>query len=177
MTSETASRPFQDIHDTFRPRVLCYLARLVGEHEAEDLAQEVFVKVERGLPRFRGDARLSTWIYRIATNAAVDRMRGASARQSAEFRLLDNTREFAEVPSLDQHLMRKDLHACFGRFVDGLPVNYRAVVVLSEVEEFTDREIADILGLSVRTVKIRLHRGRARLLQELKANCKAEDWL
>ena len=109
MKHETADRPFQDIHNTFRPRILRYLGRLVGKHEAEDLAQEVFVKVERGLSRFRGDARFSTWIYRIATNAAVDRMRGVSARQRAELRLFEDVRQFGEVPSLDQHLIRKDM--------------------------------------------------------------------
>jgi DNA-directed RNA polymerase specialized sigma24 family protein len=95
------------------------LARLVGKPEAEDLTQDVFVKVQRGLPRFRGDASLSTWIYRIATNAAVDRMRRTSTRRNAELRL---------------------------------PVNDRAAVVLSDVEEFTDQEIAAILGLSVTCV-------------------------
>lgn len=85
--------------------------------------------------------------------------------------------EGTDVSSVEQHLMRKDMYECFGRFVAALPVHYRSVVLLSEVEELTDKEIADVLGLTLETVKIRLHRGRARLLQELKAYCKAEDWL
>ncbi len=170
-------RLFGEIHDAYRPRILRYLARLVGEHDAEDLTQDVFVKVRRGLPRFRGDASLSTWIYRIATNAATDRVRRTTSRRGAELRLLDRVDVAGETPSLDQHLIRKDMYACFGRFVKQLPVNYRAAVLLSDVEEFTDAEIARILGLSVRTVKIRLHRGRATLIQALRSNCKAEDWL
>jgi RNA polymerase sigma-70 factor (ECF subfamily) len=168
---------FREIHTAFRPKILRYLARLVGEHDVEDLAQEAFVKVRRGLARFRADPSLSTWIYRIATNAAVDRMRRSSTRRSAERRLLGRIEAAADAASLDQHLIRKDMYACFGRFVNKLPVNYRAAVILSDVEEFPDEEIARILGLSVRTVKIRLHRGRAKLLQALRSNCRAEDWL
>jgi RNA polymerase sigma-70 factor (ECF subfamily) len=62
-------------------------------------------------------------------------------------------------------------------FVKQLPPNYRTVVVLSELEQMPNQEIAAILGLSLEAVKIRLHRGRTRLMQELKAHCKAEDWL
>jgi RNA polymerase sigma-70 factor (ECF subfamily) len=174
---DSLDRLFREIHNTFRPKILRYLARLVGEPEAEDLTQDVFVKVQRGLLRFRGDASLSTWIYRIATNAAVDRMRRTSTRRNAELKLLDRIDVAGGGTSLDQHLIRKDMYACFGRFINRLPVNYRAAVVLSDVEEFTDQEIAAILGLSVRTVKIRLHRGRAKLLQVLRSNCRAEDWL
>jgi RNA polymerase sigma-70 factor (ECF subfamily) len=119
-------RLFEEIHGVYRPKILRYLARLVGEHDAEDLTQDVFVKVRRGLSRFRGDASLSTWIYRIATNAATDRMRRTSARRGAELRLLDRIDLAGETSSLDQHLIRKDMYACFGRFVKQLPVNYRA---------------------------------------------------
>ncbi len=69
------------------------------------------------------------------------------------------------------------MYQCFVDFVKNLRVNYRTVVVLSELEQLTNNEIAEILGLSLDTVKIRLHRGRARLLKELKTHCEAEDWL
>ena len=62
---------FQSVHNRFRPRVLRYLKRLVGEGEAEDLTQSVMLKISEGLSGFRGDSRLSTWIYRVATNAAL----------------------------------------------------------------------------------------------------------
>ena len=73
--------------------------------------------------------------------------------------------------------MRKEMYECFVDFVKRLPANYRTVVVLSELEQLPNNEIAEILGLSLEVVKIRLHRGRTRLLQELRANCRAEDWL
>jgi len=176
---------FQEIYDAFQPRMLCYLTRLVGEHEAEDLTQEVFVKVSQALKTFRGEAKLSTWIYRIATNAAIDKMRTCSFRQDAQQSSLDDSDETEDqdvwagedVPSLEQQLMQKEMYQCFGNFVENLPPNYRTVVVLGELEGLTNNEIAEILGLSLDVVKIRLHRGRARLLKELRTHCKAEDWL
>jgi len=157
---------------------------LVGEHEAEDLTQEVFVKVSRALTTFRGESQLSTWLYRIATNAAIDKMRSLSFRQDAQKSSLDDSNEdedrdvwMEEKPLLEQQFMRKERYQCFGNFVKNLPPHYRTVVVLSELGELTNNEIAEVLGLSLDVVKIRLHRGRARLVQELKTHCKAEDWI
>jgi RNA polymerase sigma-70 factor (ECF subfamily) len=182
---DVSETDFQKIYDTYQPRILRYLVRLVGEPEAEDLAQEVFVKVSRALTTFRGESQLSTWLYRIATNAAIDKIRTVSFRQDAKLSWLDDSNETEdkdvwtgeEAPSLEQQLMRKEMYDCFVDFVKRLPPNYRTVVVLSELEELTNSEIAEILGVSLDVVKIRLHRGRARLLQELKTHCKAEDWL
>jgi RNA polymerase sigma-70 factor (ECF subfamily) len=176
---------FQDIHETFRPRIQRYLTRLVGEPEAEDLTQEVFVKVSQALDNFRGESKLSTWLYRIATNAAIDKIRTLSFRQDAQTSSLDDSDETEdkevwvedETPSPEQRLMRKEMYECYGSFVENLPANYRTVVVLGELEGLTNNEIAEILGLSLDVVKIRLHRGRARLLEELKTHCKAEEWL
>src|SRR4030067_455452 len=69
---------FEAIYVRYHPKIVRYLARFVGWHEAEDLSQEVFVKVGRSLASFRGESRISTWIYRIATNAALDRLRKPS---------------------------------------------------------------------------------------------------
>lgn len=176
---------FQQIFDTYQPRILRYLVGLVGEAEAEDLAQEVFVKVSKALETFRGESQLSTWIYRIATNTAIDKMRTASYRQGNEARILDEIDEIElidvwsgeETPSLEQQLMKKEMYRCFLDYVKRLPPNYRTVVVLSEVEQIPDQEIAEIMGVSLEVVKVRLHRGRIRLIEELKAHCKAEDWL
>ncbi len=176
---------FGRVHDAFRPRIERYLTRLIGAHEAEDVTQEVFVKVGQGLPTFRGECALSTWIYRIATNAAIDRMRTASFRQAAQTGSLDDPDEDedAEIwigentPSVEQRLMRKERYECFGNFIENLPPNYRTIVALSELGDLSNAEIAGILGLSLDVVKIRLHRGKARLLEELRAYCKAEDWL
>src|SRR3970040_1463702 len=83
----TATPDFQSIHARFRPRVLRYLARLVGEAEAEDLTQAVMLKISAALPGFRGDSSVSTWIYRIATNAGLDRLRRKTAQPLTETEL------------------------------------------------------------------------------------------
>ncbi len=176
---------FERLHDDYRARILRYLSRLVGEAEAEDLVQDVFVKVHQALPEFRGESQLSTWIYRIATNAAIDRARTVSFRQAAREGGLEQgiAAQAGSLwtgdpePSLDQKVLSQERFECFAEFVRKLPGKYRAVLVLSELEELPDKEIAGILGLTLGAVKIRLHRGRRLLLEALKGHCKAEDWL
>ncbi len=179
---DVAELEFRGIYDAFHARIFRYLSRLVGNREAEDLSQEVFLKVNQGLKSFRGEAQLSTWIYRIATNAAIDKLRTPAFRQDDIAEDLDEERPgtactAGQAASPDQEVMRKEMYDCFGNFVKGLPAAYRAVVILSELEELSNQEIADILGLTLDAVKIRLHRGRALLFEQLKAHCKAEDWL
>lgn len=180
---------FRQIHADFRPKILRYLTRLVGAQEAEDLTQEVFVRVSRALHTFRGESQLSTWIYRIATNVALDRMRAPSYKGTVRNGLPDGSDvaelEIAdrdvwtgeEAPSLDQQLCHKERYECYRDFILDLPPNYRTVVALGELEDLAAHEIAEVLGISVDVVKIRLHRGRAMLLKALRSHCKAEDWL
>lgn len=177
---------FQAIHDSFRSKIQRYLTRLVGEFEAEDLTQEVFMKVNRSLTSFRGESGLSTWIYRIATNTALDRLRNPLFKQMTQNELpdasdldeLEKDVVAGEEPlSPEERLFLKERYECYCDFIGNLPVNYRVIVALSELEDLAANEIADILGLSVDVVKIRLHRGRAKLLEQLKAHCKPEDWL
>lgn len=177
---------FPNIYNSFQPRIHRYLTRLVGESEAEDLTQEVFVKVARALPGFRGESQLSTWLYRIATNAAVDRLRSPSFQRMAPIELSDNPfqEEKADVedrdvwtgektPSVEQQLVRKEMNECIRDFIAKLPENYRTVLVLSELEGLQNKEIAEILGVTLETVKIRLHRAREKLKEELVTHCDA----
>jgi RNA polymerase sigma-70 factor (ECF subfamily) len=176
---------FEAVHEAYRPRILRYLTRLVGESEAEDLTQEVFVRVHRSLPTFRGESQLSTWLYRIASHAAIDRMRTAGFRAEATQAPRDEEGEASvaqpwpdqDALSLEQLLLRKERFRCFVSFLAHLPASHRIVFVLGEMEGLSNREVAQALGLSVETVKIRLHRARARLFQELRARCKPEEWL
>ena len=75
---DTNDLDFPSLYADFYPRIMRYLRRLVGESEAEDLAQETFIKASQGLEGFRGEAQVSTWLYRIATNLAIDRLRSPS---------------------------------------------------------------------------------------------------
>jgi RNA polymerase sigma-70 factor (ECF subfamily) len=165
---------FKSLHDEFRPRVLRYVTRLVGEADAEDVTQAVMLKVSTSLAGFRGDAQLSTWIYRIATNAATDRLRGKPMATVSDAELEaagGDVPPAAQTASVEASAIREEMSACIAEFVTRLPENYRAAMILSELEGFGNGEIAEILGLSLETVKIRLHRARERLRKELAADC------
>ena len=170
---------FEEIYEEFLPKIRRYLARLLGEQKAEDIAQEVFAKVHRGLDSFKGQSKLSTWIYRIATNTAIDKLRSPAHRHaSGQIPLEDsaavenNTSTITRSQtSIDQNVIRKEMSACVREYVDRLPPDHRTVLVLSELEGFKNREIADILQITLENVKVRLHRARARLKQELDDGC------
>jgi len=171
------------IHDAYRPRILRYVTRLVGEADAEDVTQHVLLKLGEGLGQFRGESSQSTWIYRIATNAALDQLRRARARPTqgqdcavtAEDGDSDSEPVGASVersiPSVETSAIREEMSQCVRDFVERLPDNYKTVIVLSELEGFKNSEISDILGISLGAVKIRLHRAREKLRQELSTGC------
>jgi RNA polymerase sigma-70 factor, ECF subfamily len=172
---------FQQVYDEYQERIFRYLTRMVGKDEAEDLTQEVFVKIGQALETFRGESGLSTWIYRIATNAALDKLRCPSHRLPSVKLLsvesIAETREdeniwTSELPdSAEQKVIRQEMNGCIREIISTLPEAYRAVIILSELEGLSDREIADILGLTIEATKIRLHRARARLKKEFAAAC------
>ncbi len=168
---------FDQIYAEHRPRIRRYLARLAGENEADDLTQETFARVSQGLGAFGNRASLSTWIYRIATNTATDRLRSRAFRHEITTiygtDLVDGQSPLSAnpEPSMEDQLIRKEMNECIDSYVGFLPENYRAVLVLSELEGFKNAEIAAILGVSLETVKIRLHRAKEKLRRELAANC------
>jgi RNA polymerase sigma-70 factor (ECF subfamily) len=175
---------FHEIHDSFRPKIHRYLTRLVGTYEAEDLTQVVFMKISQGLKTFRGESQLSTWIYQIATNTALDRLRSPAFQQMIRKRPANNTSASSAIspeendvqtdkmiPSPDSLLIRKEMDGCIRNLVNELPADYRTVIVLSELQELKNHEIAEILGVSLHVVKIRLHRARAKIRKELEIHC------
>jgi RNA polymerase sigma-70 factor, ECF subfamily len=148
---------------THAPRVYRMLARLLADPAgAEDVLQEVLVKAWRALPRFRGDARFSTWLYRIALNeAALDR-RQRARQVPLEATPLDDVGHELAAPDADPAgaAATRDFLAFLERCVMELPPHYRAAVVLRDVEGFSNREAARLLGLDLHNFKSRLHRGR-----------------
>jgi RNA polymerase sigma-70 factor (ECF subfamily) len=175
---------FTKFYDNFQAKIRRYLTRMVGEDEAEELTQEVFLKASQGLKDFRGASSLSTWIYRIATNTAIDRLRRPSGKKPADLSLSDasisetikpvdenHTGLLAKVPLTDQQVIRKEMNDCIKSYIEGLPEPYRTVLVLADLEGFKNREVADILQVSLPTVKIRLHRARGKLREELTSHC------
>lgn len=172
---------FPKIYDAYLPKILRYLTRFIGESEAEDLTQETFIKVHQGLGNFRGESRLSTWIYRIATNTALDRMRHPSFQRVDQVSMSDEINEarisrgpgFSEgqKPPIEKGLIRDEMNDCIRGYIEQLPEDYRVVLVLSEYEGIKNSEIAEILGVSLDTVKIRLHRAKMKLKEELESHC------
>ncbi len=176
---ESDSTTFDAVYRDYYPRIKRYLARLISFDDAEDVAQEVFLKISKSLDSFRGESSISTWVYRIATNAAMDRVRSpayrvrfapAPAEQScgAGETLATAT---DRVSSVEQDAIRSEMSGCVQSLVAQLPESYRTVLVLSETEGMRNSEIADVLGISLETVKIRLHRARASLKKSLEASC------
>jgi len=175
---------FQKIHDIYQPKIFRYISNLIDEYEAEDLTQEVFAKVSRNLETFRGESHVSTWIYRIATNLAIDRIRyctlpfvdplkKAEASLDAHEEIEDRNIWTGEKPySAEQRLIRGEMTDCIRSCLENLPETFRVVLVLSEFESFRDKEIAEIMGVTLETVKIRLHRARALLRKEIEKNCR-----
>ncbi len=168
---------FSKIYDEYYPKIVRYLTRVVGESEAEDTAQETFVKIGRSLESFRGESSLSTWVYRIATNTAMDHLRRPSSKrpfQPMEEKDLSGDDDAGLVdnkPLLDMLLIRKDMNDCIRGVVDSLSADYSTVLVLSEFEGLTNSEIAEVIGISLDTAKIRLHRARTKLRKALEAKC------
>lgn len=172
---------FQQVYDEYQERIFRYLTRMVGPDEAEDLMQEVFVKIGRALETFRGESGLSTWIYRIATNAALDKLRRPlhrlSGKKLPDMEIIAETIEDENIwtgelaDSTEQRVIRQEMNDCIREIISTLPEAYRTVIVLGELEGLNDSQIADILGLTLQATKIRLHRARARLKKELTMAC------
>ncbi|MGZ8159373.1 MAG: RNA polymerase sigma factor [Methylobacter sp.] len=165
-----------------------YLAKLVGDELADDLTQEVFISVNKNLHTLNEADRITPWVYRIASRHATDWFR---SRNKHEINMSEmdfdnnwenrNTECISEselsesqndsIKAIDQEWVAIEMHECIHAYVNRLPTHYRDVIVLSEFEGFKNREIAEILGVSLDTVKIRIHRARTRLKQEFQSGC------
>jgi RNA polymerase sigma-70 factor (ECF subfamily) len=166
-------------HDLIRPceRSIYFLllSLLKNEAEVEDVAQETAIKVFQNLHLFRGDAQFRTWVLSIARNEGLGRLRKLGNRR--EDSLDAETDELSgdytpailtswrEVPA--EVLERKELGELLRKAVEGLPVIYRNVVLLRDIEEMDVRQTAEALGISEAAVKVRLHRARALLQRTL----------
>jgi RNA polymerase sigma-70 factor (ECF subfamily) len=151
---------------------------------AEDVAQEVFLKVGRSLGTLSDAGSLTSWIYAITLNTVRDHVRKSRARgDRIETTRLDPGSDAEEADPVaripdsvsrnpEQAAARGEMIACYLDYVRRLPRQYYLVYALSELEDISNQEIADRLSLSLGTVKIRLHRARTLLHGELRRNCR-----
>jgi RNA polymerase sigma-70 factor (ECF subfamily) len=150
------------------------VARWVGHlggpiAEVDDLVHEIFLVVERRLPEFRGDARLTTWLYRITERVVRGRRRNDRVRRWLS-RLWRGDLERGLSPTAltpIEDLERRRSAATVYRILDRLPERYREVLVLFELEGASGEEIAEMTGRKLATVWVQLHRARRRFLEEL----------
>lgn len=147
------------------------LGLLGSPQDAEDATQEVLMAVLTALPRFRGESRFSTWLYRLTLNTCVKRRRQQSRRREEPLpESLPAVRE-RRVACPDVLAGRAWLRARVAEFLAALPESYRLSVVLSDALDLPVTEIAALLGLSLPAVKARLRRGRQRLRAMIEQYC------
>jgi RNA polymerase sigma-70 factor (ECF subfamily) len=165
---------FDELVDRYQKRLLNFVYRTIGDRErAEDLVQEVFIRVHRHLHRFDQSKKFSTWIYTIASNLAKNELRNRSRSPLVLFQTIKKNWEADHRPLQfeDKHqrpddLFRKrHLRDLVQWAVKRLPEHHRVVFVLRELEGKTYEEIAEITGCNLGTVKSRLNRARNRFAQ------------
>jgi RNA polymerase sigma-70 factor, ECF subfamily len=160
----------QTVEDLKEP-VLRYLVRYVGDRAvAEDLLQETLIRVARGLPGFSGRASVKTWAFTIATRVAADHFRDPDRR--VRIVEVDEAAGLsADERAMDERLVVDEMNACVRQVIDSLPEDYRAALVLHDLEGLPAAEVAQVCDCSVATAKIRIHRARLRLRDALRGAC------
>jgi RNA polymerase sigma-70 factor (ECF subfamily) len=157
MIASEARGAWHDIARRLRP----YVARRVASAaEVDDVLQEIFVRVHRGLPGLRDGQSFGGWVYRIAQSAIADSSR---ARARSVLELVAETPEIASQEADGNDDLEGDLGACVALFVARLPAPYRDAVTLTELEGLTQKDAAEMLGLTLPAMKSRTLRGREKI--------------
>ena len=169
--------------DAFRQLVLLYqnkvfllVFRMLGDRqEAEDISQEVFITVFKSIDSFRGEAKFSTWLFRISTNLCKNRLKYLKRRARGKLQPLENTpaaelnHPLNSTPAQpDKVAQGNELEGAVQRAMKEIDDEFRVLIVLRDIQGMPYSEIADITGLNQGTVKSRLHRARAALRNSLR---------
>ncbi len=134
-------------------------------HDANEATQEALISIVRGIGSFRSSAKFSTWVYRIATNAALDEIRRRSRRPTDEY--TENVATYKSTPDLEESVIQNiDLDAA----LQNLPEDFRTIVILRDVVGSSYEDISDMLGIPSGTVKSRIARARQKLKEDLVGN-------
>jgi len=149
------------------------LSMLQNEADAEDAAQEAFLKAFRNLRKFRGEAKFSTWLISITLNEARSRLRQKKTAKTESLDELNEDghvlpallRDWREIPS--EVLERREVRVMLQHAITGLPLIYREIFLLRDLEELSVNQSAEALGISVAAAKVRLHRARMMLQKKL----------
>src|SRR4029079_15861385 len=160
---------FQELVDRYKDLVFALIARTVQNRaRAEELAQDVFLRVHRGLPYFRGEARLSTWIYRIVANVCLQDHGKPAATESLD----DDRRSRPASGTTDRQFGDLELRDRLEKAIARLPANYRLVIAAHYWDGVQYEELAEAMGLPLGTVKTQLHRAKQQLRRTLETDLK-----
>jgi RNA polymerase sigma-70 factor (ECF subfamily) len=162
---------FEELVRRYQRPISAYVYRMVGDYEAAlDLTQEIFIKIYASLARYRPEFKFSTWIYKIAHNAAIDHLRRNSGRERSL--MSQNEGESYDLPlesagpTPEQQSEREERRIEIELVVCSLPTAYRELVFLRHSQDLTYEEIVDVTGLPLGTVKNRLFRAREMMREE-----------
>jgi len=170
---------FNELVREYQTQVFRVVFRMLGDHaEAEDVAQEVFITVFKAIKTFRGDSKLSTWLYRIAVNHTKNRIKYLARRAHSTKREFDEVGDrdaiesatmntSAKLPRPDEMAQAREAESTIQRALYELDAEFRELVILRDIENLTYEEIGTISGLAAGTVKSRLHRARLALREKV----------
>ena len=154
---EGDNKAVRALYDRYAPRVYAVVRRIAGDDDlAHDCAQETWMRAIRALPTFRGEARLGTWLHRIAVNTALQTIRKEKSLAQREAPMPE---DIAVAPDLGDPLLARKLEAA----MDQLPPGMREVLILHDVEGCTHAEIGEALSIAAGTSKSQLFKARARM--------------
>lgn len=150
---------------------------LPNEEDAQDALQEAFLSAFKGIDRFEGKSKISSWLHRIVINAALMKLRSRKGKQEESIdealpRFSEDGTRYLHPPGrwsepVDEALQRREVRALVRELIDRLPDSYRTVLLLRDIEELDTEETAQLLEISTNAVKVRLHRARQALRELL----------
>ncbi len=165
---------FAELVDVYKDKIFHLAYRMLSNrHEAEDIVQETFLRVYKNFHRYDEKQKFSTWIYRIATNLCIDRLRKRkpSYYLDAEMNDQEGMDGYTLIPGDDRtpetEYLLSETQQTIHQAIEGLPAKYKSVIVLRYLQDLSLQEIGDVLDMPVTTVKTRVHRGREFLRKKL----------
>lgn len=165
---------FSTVYSKYHNKVTRHVSELLHNNDIDDVVQEIFLKIEKALPGFKGESKLSTWIHRITINHCIDIQRKLKRKlliqqyEQESFDLKNNDKDSGNVES---NYIKTEMDKCIKSYIKQLPEIYREVVLLGDIKGYSNKEMVQKLGLTLETVKMRLHRGRHRLKNLLTKQC------
>jgi RNA polymerase sigma-70 factor, ECF subfamily len=167
---------FAELVELYKDKVFQICYRMLGNrHEAEDISQEAFIRAYVNIETFNQKRKFSTWLFRIATNLCIDRIRKKKpdyyldAEVAGTEGLTMYSQVAADVQMPEDEVENMELQETIQKEISKLPEKYRSVIVLKYIEELPLQEISEILDMPLGTVKTRVHRGREALRKQLKS--------